>query len=170
MNPGQIKALMKRLDPTLTRALEAAAGACIQRTHYEITVEHCLVQLLDNASSDIHLCFQKSDIDVQAARTELEKSLGRLRIGNGAKPRFSMILLESMTSAWNLGNLELGHSRLRSIHLLIALLRDQNWLASSPYLFLARLKEAYLLEQARELTLGSEEQSSPAAAPDAIKI
>ncbi len=169
MNPGQIKALMARLNPTLTRALEAAAGACIQRTHYEITIEHCLVQLLDQSSSDVHLCLVKSGIDVQSARTELEKSLARLHTGNGAKPRFSMILLESLTSAWNLGNLELGHERLRSIHLLIALLRDQNWLASSPYQFLARLSESFVLEQAKELTLGSEEQSGQPAAPTAAK-
>ena len=39
----QLKSLLKRLNRQITQALEAAAGLCVSRSHYEVTIEHLLL-------------------------------------------------------------------------------------------------------------------------------
>ncbi|MDJ0838741.1 MAG: type VI secretion system ATPase TssH [Acidobacteriota bacterium] len=157
MDASTIKALMTKLDKTMTKALEAAAGTCIQRTHYEITIEHCLLKLLDQRSSDLATILTKMSAPPDEAAAELERGLNQLNTGNNAKPRFSPMLLEAVADAWNFGNLERGEARIRSGHLLVALLRDQNWLASTRYDFMSRLSEQQVVNEWEELTVGSEE-------------
>ena len=48
-----IKTLISRLGPFCTRALEGAAGLCVGRSHYEVTVEHLLAKFLEEPQSDI---------------------------------------------------------------------------------------------------------------------
>lgn len=164
MDASYIKALMGRLNKTMTGALEAAAGACIQRTHYEISVEHCLLKLLDRSASDLVVILTKVGVSIDQVRTDLDKSLAQLQTGNQSKPRFSGILLESISQGWNFASLERGESKIRSAHLLVALLRDQNWLAGAGLGFLERIKEETLVDQMEELTIGSEEVERISAA------
>ncbi|CAM2007107.1 type VI secretion system ATPase TssH [Acanthopleuribacter pedis] len=166
MDASQIKALMGKLNKNMTKALESAAGTCIQRTHFEISVDHLLLKLLDQPKSDISILFTKQTINLDDARREIEDSLNLLKTGNHAKPKFSSILLESFAGAWNFANLERGEGKIRSSHMLIALLRDQNWIAGSRFRFLERLPEQQLVHQLNELTVGSEEveRRSPEAA------
>jgi len=157
MDASTIKALMTKLDKNMTSALEAAAGTTIQRTHYEITIEHCLLKLLDQKKSDLAVVLTKLSINLDEAAADLERGLRQLNTGNNAKPRFSEMLLEAIGNAWSFGNLERGERSVRSAHLLVALLRDDNWMASSNYGFLERLSEEQLVSEMDELTIGSEE-------------
>jgi type VI secretion system protein VasG len=43
----ELKSLVRRLNRHCTRSLEAAAGACMSRQHYEVTIEHALLAMLD---------------------------------------------------------------------------------------------------------------------------
>ena len=43
-----LKSLLKKLNDHTTRALEASAGFCISRGHYEVTIEHLLLKLLED--------------------------------------------------------------------------------------------------------------------------
>ena len=45
----EFKSLVDRLNPTCRDALENAAGICLNRTHYEITIEHMLVRLIEDS-------------------------------------------------------------------------------------------------------------------------
>ena len=45
--------LLERLDDHLARGLEAAAGFCVARGHYEVTQEHLLLKLIEDGSGDI---------------------------------------------------------------------------------------------------------------------
>jgi len=157
MEASQIKALLERLNKQMNMALEAAAGTCTQRTHYEIAAEHCLAKLLDQPKSDASVILGKAGVPLDQARAELEKSLNELKTGNHAKPRFSSILLDALAAAWNFAALERGETKIRSAHLLIALLRDPNWLTSNRYAFMDRLNESQLVDQLDEWTLGSDE-------------
>ena len=157
MDASQIKAMMGRLNTTMTKTLEAAAGTCIQRTHYEITAEHCLLKLLDRSGSDFSTLLQNLGVAPDPVRTELEKALDQLKTGNHAKPRFSGILLESLASGWSFASLERGETKIRSAHLLIALLRDHNWTAGAGYAFLEKMSEEQIARDLDELTDESEE-------------
>ena len=43
------KSLIGKLNPTCRRALEAAAGLCLSRTHFHVEIEHWLLKLLETA-------------------------------------------------------------------------------------------------------------------------
>ncbi len=51
MGPN-LKSLIGKLNDQARSALEAAAGLCLSRTHYDIEVEHFLMKLLDSADGD----------------------------------------------------------------------------------------------------------------------
>ena len=57
-----LKGLIGKLDDSCRRALEAAAGLCLSRTHYDVDVEHLLVET-HGMSNDSDL-----DEDLQALR------------------------------------------------------------------------------------------------------
>ena len=58
-----LKRLVGRLNQFCTRALEGAAGNCVSRTNYEVTVEHLLQALMDDPNTDIQQILQKFEID-----------------------------------------------------------------------------------------------------------
>ena len=47
-----LKQLVGRLNDPCRRALEAAAGMTLSRTHYNVEIEHWLLTLVDRADGD----------------------------------------------------------------------------------------------------------------------
>ena len=157
MDPHNIKALLSKLDATMAKAFESAAGACIQRTHYEISVEHCLIKLLDLSKSDLCLILKALEKDIETVRIEIEKSMELLKSGNFSKPKFSGMLLDYLSQAWNFGSLERGEQKLRSGHFLVALLRDPLWLSNSGIASLKALNPDAIIEHFETFSEGSDE-------------
>ena len=52
-----LRSLIGRLNDTSRRALEAAAGLCVSRSHYEVEMEHWLTKLLDE---DAAFCIEEN--------------------------------------------------------------------------------------------------------------
>jgi len=88
-----IKSLLSRMNAFSTNALHAAAGLCVSRTHYEVSVEQVLVKLLEEPRSDCSLICQKFNLDIGRVIKALEESLEDFRTGNASKPVFSPLLL-----------------------------------------------------------------------------
>jgi type VI secretion system protein VasG len=74
-----IKTLLSRLNPYCTRALEGAAGLCVSRTHYEVTVEHFLTKLLEDPQSDLPLIFRQFDLDLSRVKKALDQTVEEFR-------------------------------------------------------------------------------------------
>ena len=47
-----LKSLIGKVNETTRGALEAAAGLCLARTHYDIEIEHYLLKLMDAPDGD----------------------------------------------------------------------------------------------------------------------
>ena len=47
-----LKSLIGKLNDPTRNALEAAAGLCVSRTHYDIEIEHYVMKLLDSTDGD----------------------------------------------------------------------------------------------------------------------
>lgn len=167
MDAQNIKALISRLNGAMTKSMEAAAGTCIQRSHHEISIEHLLLKLLDNPRSDIHLTFTNLGIQADGVRADLESSLAALKDGNFSKPRFSAALLEFLSLAWNFGSLERSETKVRSGHLLVAMLRDKVWVSGSGIAAFGAINESDLVDRFDELTDGSEEVAARKVTPSA---
>ena len=108
------RSLLKTLNSTCTRALEAGASACASARHYEVTVEHVLVALLDDLESDVHRILERYEVDPAHMRSALQRYLGDLRSGNAGKPTFGSLLLELIQDGWIYASTELGEAKLRS--------------------------------------------------------
>src|SRR5262245_38802209 len=119
-----MKSLRQQLNPVCLRALEAAAGMCIQRTHYEITVEHMLAALLDMGSTDLVCICDKFKVDVSKLRSALNRCLDELKIGNGGRPQYSAFTADWLSQGWQVASLELGQRGIRSGALVLALVRQ----------------------------------------------
>jgi type VI secretion system protein VasG len=55
--------------------IEAAAGLCLSRTHYNIEVEHFLVKLLEVQDTDFDLIANYFGIDRSRLAAELSRSI-----------------------------------------------------------------------------------------------
>jgi len=110
----EAKSIIKRLTKVCTAALEAAVVQCVNARHYEVTVEHLLLSLLDDANSDIAFIVMHYDLDPARLRQALQRSLSDLRTGNAGKPVFSPTMLEWMQDAFVVGSMEYGYTKVRS--------------------------------------------------------
>ena len=59
-----LKSLINRLDDHCRRALEAAAGLAVSRTHYNVEIEHWLIKLADGTDTDVAAIFRQYEIDL----------------------------------------------------------------------------------------------------------
>ncbi|MGC5124265.1 hypothetical protein ACPXBE_25700, partial [Escherichia coli] len=73
-------------------------------------------------ASDVTLVLRASRVDAHALRADVERELQRLKIGNTRTPVFSKHLIDLLEQAWLIASLDSRIGRIRSGHLLLALL------------------------------------------------
>ncbi len=118
---ADLKGLIERLNPYCTRSLEAASGLCVNRSHYEVSIEHMLLMLLEDQQSDIPLVLKHFEIEPAHWIGQLQQQLENLKDGNPGKPVFSASLLGMIKDAWMMSSVQLGQSDIRSAALLAVL-------------------------------------------------
>jgi len=119
-----LKSLVSKLDNTTRSALEAAAGLCLSRTHYDVEIEHYLLKLLDAPDSDFTGILKQFDVDKKRVIAELSRSLDKLKSGNARTPAFSRSLYRMLTEAWSVGSLEYNSDLVRSAFTILVLFTD----------------------------------------------
>src|SRR5690348_2286476 len=117
-----LKAMVGRLNEPCRRALEAAAGLTLSRTHYNVEIEHWLLKLLDSADGDTAAILRHYEVDPGRLTVDLNRALDRMRTGNSRAPSLSPEIVQLAKEAWLLASVEQGLSRVQSGHLLWALL------------------------------------------------
>jgi type VI secretion system protein VasG len=120
-----LKSLISRLDDHCRRALEAAAGLTLSRTHYNVEIEHWLMKLAEGTDTDFAAIFRQYDVDHGRFVIDLNKGLDKMKTGNSRAPALSPEIVDLGKQAWLLASVEHGLSRIRSGHLLWALLADE---------------------------------------------
>ena len=121
-----LRALIGKLDSTTRGVVEAAAGLCLSRTHYDVEIEHYLVKLLDLTDSDFAYIVKQYALDRSRLASDLAKSLDHLKTGNARTPAFSPQLARMLTDAWTIGSVDYGASQIRTGHTIVALLADED--------------------------------------------
>lgn len=154
-----LNTLIAKLNPTCRQAALLAANNCLARGHYEVDLEHLLLPLLDEPASDVALVLRASRIDPHALRADLERELQRLKTGNTRTPVFSKHLIELLEQAWLIASLDSQIGRIRSGHLLLALLSapDLAQFAERMSPLLRDVRVTDLKHKFDELTAGSRE-------------
>jgi type VI secretion system protein VasG len=124
VRPIELKPLIGRLNDVCRRALEAAAGVTALRTHYNVEIEHLLIGLLDRSDTDLAAILRKWEVEPARLLADLNRSLDRMKTGNARAPALSPDIVDMVKQAWLLASVEQGATRVRSGHLLWALLAD----------------------------------------------
>lgn len=119
-----LRALIARLNPTVRGAMEGAAGLCMSRGQYEVEVEHLLAKLLEVENSDLRRILRHFEIAPETLERELGKAMDGFKTGNQRTPALSALIPRLFEAAWGWASIEYGEARIRSGHVLVALLAD----------------------------------------------
>ena len=120
-----LKSLIGKLNDTSRSALEAAAGLCLSRTHYDIEIEHYLLKLVDAPDGDFARIAKFFEIDKSRLTAELSRSLDKLKSGNARTPALSPTLLKMLTEAWTIGSIDFNAGQIRTGFTVLALASNE---------------------------------------------
>jgi type VI secretion system protein VasG len=166
-----LKLLMGKLNTACRRALEGAAGLCLSRTNYNVEAEHWLLKLMEPADTDLPRVFKHYGLDISRINRDVTRAVDKFKTGNAQTPPLSTDLVDLMREAWTVASLNYGAARIRSSHVLVALLQD-NYLGPrlreiSPEL--AKLSTEKLATEVPALISGTAEDQPEAGTPPAVE-
>lgn len=165
MDNKQIKALLDRLNEHCVCALENGATLAAARGHYEVCIEHVVLQLLETGGGDFDRILHHFGIDLDQLWQDQLANLARMRAGNQGKPGFSLQLMQWIERAWMVSSLHYGAAQIRSAALLEALSDLAPRLPGNAFAALDELPLALLRRDFPSLVAGSSENSAVAPAP-----
>jgi type VI secretion system protein VasG len=119
-----LKSLINKLDDATRGALDAAARLCVARTHYDIEIEHYLLEAMEHSDNDIALILKQYGVDKSRLTKELQRSLDSFKRGNARGPQFSVKLMDMLTEAWTIATLDFEANEIRTGHTILALLSN----------------------------------------------
>jgi type VI secretion system protein VasG len=121
---SSLKTLITKLNATCRSATERAANLCITHGHYEIDLEHLLLALCEQAGSDFVTVLTGCGVTLDGLERDLTGEIARFKSGNSRTPVFSPHLPKLFEQAWLIASLDARLPRVRSGHLLLALLTE----------------------------------------------
>ncbi|MEI6741407.1 MAG: type VI secretion system ATPase TssH, partial [Gemmatimonadaceae bacterium] len=163
---NNLSALIGKLDATCRGALEAAAGLCVSRTHYEIDLEHWFLKLLERDGTDIHAIVKYYEASVGALEADLNAALDGFKNGNQRRPELSQHIPKLIELAWLRASVDFGSGLVRSGDLLLSALLDPDlsrMLKASSKVF-QKINLAELTKSLRDITGKSSEATEAARA------
>ena len=162
---NNLKTLITKLNPTCRRAAERAASITLSHGHYEVEVEHLLLALLEDQDSDLSVVCRRNEVSPGALQSDLQREVSQFKAGNTRTPVFGTHLLTLLEHAWLIASLDAHDPRIRSAHLLLALLTEPSLsqLAFRASKLFVRIKLDELKHKLPETTRGSREAIESAA-------
>ena len=119
-----LRSLVGKMNDCCRRGLEAAAGYALSRSNYNVEIEHWLLKLLDTPNTDLARILERFEVDSGRLAADLTQSIDRLKTGNARAPGLSPEVVSLAREGWLIASLEGGAARLRSGHLVAALVAD----------------------------------------------
>lgn len=167
MAGSNLKSLIGKLNKVCRSALEAAAGLCLAQTHYEVDLEHLLIKLLEATQTDLEKILRHFEINSSSLLADLTRAMEEFKTGNTRTPALSPRLPKLIEDAWLLASVDFEASAVRSGHVLIALLQDQQTarLLEADTRTLSKISLETLYRDFAAITTGSAEQEAAGGIP-----
>ena len=162
-----LRALVGKVNDTTRGVLEAAAGLCLARTHYDIEIEHFLLKLMDVPDGDFAAILKAFSVDKSRLAGEINRSLDKLKSGNARTPAFSPTLVDMIREGWVVGSLEFGAAEIRSGFTILALVSNDDLarIAREIGKELQKIEPETLKKEFGKIVLASRERGETATAP-----
>src|ERR1700730_4377031 len=157
--------LFGKLNPIAYKAVESATIFCKMRGNPYVELVHWLNQIFQLADSDLHKIIKHFGLNPSRLATDLTTALDKLPRGATSISDFSPHLEEAVERGWVFGSLLFGENRVRTGHVVVALLKTP----SLRNLFLnlskefSNIKLEALTDQFAQVTAGSPEEALGAA-------
>ena len=166
---SHLKTLISKLNDPCRRAAERAASLTLSRGHFEVDIEHLLLALLEQPRCDLALLARRFEVSPTGLQSDLERELAQLKSGNTRTPVFGARLPLLLEHAWLIASLDSASARIRSGHLLLALLTEPGLAQLSARVspLFARFSVEELKHRLAEITQGSDEVPVTGAGPNA---
>ena len=116
-----LRGLIGKLNAQTRNALEAAAGLCLARTHYDVEIEHFMMKALDASDGDLAFILKHHGVNRSRLAADLTRSLDKLKSGNARTPALSPTLTKMLSEAWLIGSVDYGAAQIRTGHAILAL-------------------------------------------------
>ncbi len=154
-----LKTLISKLNSSCRTAAERAASLCMARGNFEVDLEHLFLALMEQPDSDFVTVVKRCGVSPSALERDLNDEISRFKTGNSRTPVFSPHLPTLFEQAWLIASLDAHFPRIRSGHLLLALLceSDLSQLAYRGSKQFAKIKRDALKHDFDKLTHGSGE-------------
>ena len=114
MKSQDLKSLLLKLNNYLIRSLDTATGRGINQNHYEITIEHLLVTLLEEGQGDVPLILKHYDVDPRRVMEVCLSNIEEMKTGNPGKPKLSPLLTDLLQESWMVSSLHHKEQKIRS--------------------------------------------------------
>jgi type VI secretion system protein VasG len=114
MQSKDLRSLLLKLNNYLVRNLDTATGMGIKAGHYEITIEHLIVVLLEDGQGDVPLILRHFGIDAGQVQAICNNNLDEMNSGNPGKPKLSPLLTELLEQAWIASSVHHKETKIRS--------------------------------------------------------
>src|SRR5574344_2537143 len=152
-----LRQLLGKLNFYCTNTLNNAAGLCVSRTNYEVTVEHWLIKCLESRDGDLAVLLDNNQEIISLLMKELNQSLDSNAGGNGGKPSFSPRLTDLLSDAWLIASVDLGLAQIRSGAVILAILEhpmvygQEGWFKALKTLYSEKLKANFATYTAKSV-------------------
>jgi type VI secretion system protein VasG len=157
--------LFGKLNPLAYKAVESATIFCKMRGNPYVELVHWLFQLCQLADSDLQRIFRHFEIETSRLASDLTTALDKLPRGATSISDFSPHLEDAVERGWVYGSLLFGENRVRTGHVVVALLKTpslRNVFLSLSKEF-SKIKLETLTDSFAKTVDGSPEEASGAA-------
>jgi len=165
-----IKRLTDLLNKFCKDSLNKAAGYCLSRGNYEVTVEHVLMAMAESTTADVQAILKHFEIDPTRMLRIIQRDVESLRIGNSGKPVLSPILMEWIQDAWLIASVEYKMIDIRSGVLLTAITANPARYGAGGFIDeLEKIPKDDLRKNLLNIVAGSSEETAPLGEKEAGK-
>ncbi|RKZ92859.1 MAG: type VI secretion system ATPase TssH [Candidatus Parabeggiatoa sp. nov. 1] len=156
-----LKALFKRLNAYCTRSMEEAAGLCVNRGNYEVSIEHLLLILIEDQNRDVQLILRHYGISQARVEKSLQHAVEIDKTGHTGSPVFAPLLIELLQEAWMRASVEMQLTEIRSGVLIAALVSNPSRYGQTHYFdTLINIRAENLRRHLSNITAGSKEETA----------
>ena len=151
------KAIVRRLNPTCTSALEAAVSHSASSRYYEIVPEHLLLAILSGEDTDAARILANFNQDLSRLKQRVQRVLETMRTGNAGRPVFAESLFQWLEDAWVVASLQFGAAEIRTGHLLQQFTARGHRYSAETFPELAAIDQEVLRRDLELITAGTKE-------------